>query len=76
MKMNQKVNGSDEGLHPTWEKGFSLKLTLGTVKGVAQFSSLGYCSAVGVRGRQLGFAGGSDGKESAYNMGDPGSIPG
>ena len=24
----------------------------------------------------LGFAGGSDGKESAYNAGDPGLIPG
>ena len=24
----------------------------------------------------LGFPGGSDGKESAYNVGDPGSIPG
>ena len=25
---------------------------------------------------QLGFPGGSDGKASAYNAGDPGSIPG
>ena len=25
---------------------------------------------------ELGFPGGSDGKESACNMGDPGSIPG
>ena len=24
----------------------------------------------------MGFTGGSDGKESAYNAGDPGSIPG
>ena len=24
----------------------------------------------------LGFPGGSDGKQSAYNAGDPGSIPG
>ena len=24
----------------------------------------------------LGFPGGSDGKESAYNAGDPGSVPG
>ena len=24
----------------------------------------------------MGFPGGSDGKESAYNVGDPGSIPG
>ena len=26
--------------------------------------------------RGLGFPGGSEGKVSAYNMGDPGSIPG
>ena len=25
---------------------------------------------------EMGFLGGSDGKESAYNAGDPGSIPG
>ena len=32
--------------------------------------------AVKNSGIALGFPGGSDGKASAYNVGDPGSIPG
>ena len=34
------------------------------------------CVCVCVRARVLGFPGGSDGKESACNVGDPGLIPG
>ena len=39
-------------------------------KGVCQASILPPCLF------NLDFPGGSDGKESAYNVGDPGSIPG
>ena len=35
-----------------------------------------YFLKVKIAGTSVGFLGGSDGKASAYNVGDPGSIPG
>ena len=31
---------------------------------------------ISIQGKREGFSGGSDGKEFAFNVGDPGSIPG